>query len=31
MNILTGHGRNDEGIYIWGMDPDIDGDGWMNH
>ena len=31
MNILTSHGRNDEGIYVWGMDPDIDNDGWLNH
>ena len=28
--IISAHGRNDEGIYHWIVDPDIDGDGVLN-
>jgi hypothetical protein len=28
--IISAHGRNDEGIYHWIIDPDIDGDGVLN-
>jgi WD40 repeat protein len=31
LHILSVMGRNDEGIYVWTMNPDIDGDGWLNH
>ena len=28
--IISAHGRNDEGVYHWLVDPDIDGDGYLN-
>ena len=28
--IISAHGRNDEGIYHWSVNPDIDGDGVLN-
>ena len=31
LDIITSMGRNDEGWYTWEMDPDIDGDGYLNH
>ncbi|MDP6870198.1 MAG: hypothetical protein QGI21_05445 [Candidatus Poseidoniaceae archaeon] len=30
MYIISAHGRNDEGIYHWKVDPDIDNDGVLN-
>jgi len=30
MYIISAHGRNDEGIYHWTVDPDIDNDGVLN-
>ena len=30
MYIISAHGRNDEGIYHWAVDPDIDNDGVLN-
>jgi len=27
-SIVTGHGRNDEGLYFWKVEPDPDQDGW---
>ena len=28
--IISAHGRNDEGVYHWLVDPDIDNDGYLN-
>lgn len=28
--IISAHGRNDDGIYHWKVDPDKDGDGYLN-
>ena len=30
MYIISAHGRNDEGIYHWKVDPDLDNDGVLN-
>jgi hypothetical protein len=30
MYIISAHGRNDEGIYHWSNNPDVDGDGVLN-
>jgi len=30
MYIVSAHGRNDEGVYHWTVDPDIDNDGVLN-
>ena len=29
-HIISAHGRNDEGIYHWVVDPDMDNDGYLN-
>ena len=29
-HIISAHGRNDEGVYHWLVDPDIDNDGYLN-
>ena len=28
--LISAHGRNDEGVYHWVVDPDIDNDGYLN-
>jgi len=29
-HIISAHGRNDEGVYHWMVDPDMDNDGYLN-